>query len=77
MRKKIEISAVRDRDIRMILDQHQLSEKIDKGELMCPSCSGTLTWDNLGGFVVVRGRPLLFCSHPACVDAARQEASDG
>jgi hypothetical protein len=77
MREKFEISAVRDRDLRDILDAFGLSEKIDNEELTCWSCSATLTWDNIGGFIVAKKGLRLFCSVSDCIEAAKKEESNG
>ena len=71
MREKIELSAVRHRDMRNVLNEYGLSQKIDNGELICPSCLEILTWDNLGGFIVIGRRPKLFCSLTECMEAVK------
>lgn len=68
MSEKVEIHAIKDRDLRNVLGHFGLSERIDKGELMCESCSQTLTWDNLGALLIREGSLLAFCSLPACID---------
>ena len=67
---KVEIPAVRDRDLRGILDRFGLSEKMDKGELTCEPCSRTLTWENLGALLVKGGELLLFCNLSECIAEA-------
>jgi hypothetical protein len=70
MHEEIEVSAVRDRDLRPILDRYDLSEKVDKGELTCESCSQTLMWENLGALLVKEGGLLLFCNLSECIEEA-------
>jgi len=70
MREKVEVSAVKDRDVRNILDHFGLSEKMDKGELTCESCSRTLTWENLGSLLVKEGSLLLLCNLSECIEEA-------
>lgn len=74
MRKRIEITAARDRDIIDILKKFELSEKMGNGELSCESCSQNLTWENLGAMVVKEGGLLLFCDLSECInEASRRE----
>ena len=76
MRKKIEIIAVKYSDLRGILNQYSLAEKIENGELMCRNCSETLTWNNIGGFVVARDTVRLFCDNPDCIEESKRENSN-
>jgi len=70
MSEKIDVLAVRDRDLRRIFDRFKLSEKMDKGQLTCELCSGLLTWENIGA-LLVRGETLLVCcSVSECLEEA-------
>ena len=75
MRERIKIPAVRDKEMRNILDQFGLSVRFDSGGLRCPSCESQLTWDNVGGFVVVHGEPRLFCTATDCLEEMKKEPS--
>ena len=66
MREDVELTAVRDRDLRPILDRFGLSEGLDKGTLLCASCSQPLTWANLGALLVRDRGLLLFWSLCEC-----------
>lgn len=68
MREKVEIPAVRDRDLRDILDCFGLAEKMDRGELICFSCSQALTWDNLGALLVNGEQLIPFCNLSECIE---------
>jgi len=72
MRERIEISAVRDRDLRAVLEKYGLAEKIDRGEQTCSSCSDILTWENIGAFIVLSEGLELFCSLSECLEAAKR-----
>ena len=72
MVNRIEIPAVRDRDLRAVLDRFGLSQMIDNGEVVCTSCDTDLTWDNLGALVVREGELQLFCELPDCIEVASE-----
>jgi hypothetical protein len=74
MRERITVPAVRDKDMRDILNRFSLSTRLDSGELHCPSCNSVLRWENVGGFVIVQGEPRLFCSASDCLEEIKQES---
>jgi hypothetical protein len=61
MREKVQIPAMRERDMRLFFMEHGLSDAIDRGELECASCGVTLTWNDIAGFVLRNGRPVVYC----------------
>jgi hypothetical protein len=77
MRKKIQIPAMRERDLRALLQRHGISEAVDQGECECVHCGLPITWDNIGGVVMKSGRPVLVCCAPDCIERAGRGASDG
>ncbi len=70
MREKVEVSAIRDRDLRNILQRYNLSEMMDKGQLTCKSCLQILTWANIGALLIKDVGLVLFCNLPECIDVA-------
>lgn len=68
--KKIQIPAIHDKDLRTILDKYKISEKIDKGEILCNLCHKPITWDNLFAFKIVNGEIIFFCDEPNCIELA-------
>lgn len=72
MRNKIEIAAVRDRDLRAVLDRYGAAEKIDRQEEICSSCSDILTWETIGAFVVFSDGIKLYCCLSECLEAAER-----
>jgi hypothetical protein len=71
----VEITSIRDRDLRPILKEFELDRLMDEGALLCDSCSRTLTWDNLGGLLVKDGTIVPFCDLAECL-ASIQEPKD-
>ncbi|GAF93155.1 unnamed protein product, partial [marine sediment metagenome] len=47
MRKKIEITAARDRDIKEILDHFKLTVSLERGNIFCKSCTQPITMENI------------------------------
>ena len=77
MRERVAVPAVRDKEMRAILDRYGLSAPLDSGKLLCPCCSTTLTWENVGGLLIVEGEPRFFCSGSDCLNGIREEAQHG
>jgi len=77
MRPKIEINAARESDLRLILSEFGLTQMLDDGTGECASCLGSVSWDNLGGIVVLHDRPVLFCNLFECIEKLRKGESDG
>jgi hypothetical protein len=72
MRKKIVITAITDRDLQAVLEEHGLAGMIDAKELTCCACSDVLTWENIGAFVVSGEGVKLFCSLSECIESAER-----
>ena len=70
MRKKVEVPAVADTDLRTVLMAYGLAEKMDKRELTCEHCDEPLAWENLGALLVVGQTLQLFCNMCECIEAA-------
>ena len=68
MEKKIQIPAIHDKDLRLILDKFGLSERIDKGNEFCELCNKLITWENLFALKVVENGAIIFCDEPDCID---------
>lgn len=70
MRKRVVVPAVRDRDLQAILAAHGLAPDFEASRLHCPFCAEVLTWDNIGGILVQKQEPVLFCNLPDCIEQA-------
>jgi len=68
MDKKIQIPAVHDKDLRLILDKYGLSNEIDSEKVTCYNCSKKITWDNLFAMKIVEDGIILFCDEPECIE---------
>jgi len=69
MNKKIQIPAIHDKDLRLILDKFEVSSKIDESKIVCSNCHKIITWDNLFAFKIINEESLIFfCDEPCCIE---------
>ena len=73
MRQKIDLPAILEKDLRILLGRLGISAEIEAGTIYCPTCCRPITWDTLGGFIVRDGKPVLFCDASDCLEASRCE----
>lgn len=75
MREKIEVTAIRDNDLREVLERHALLKKLEEGKLNCNFCTQPLSWNTLGALSVKEETLILCCNQPECIDmlAARRK----
>ena len=57
---KRKIYAVHDRDLEGFLKDLNLLEKVQQGEIKCPECDCTITFDNIG-FISMLGEEIKIC----------------
>ena len=70
MRDKLELPAVKDRELEVILKQYELCEPLEKGKLQCGSCKKILSWENIGALKVTGKNLTLYCNNPECIEYA-------
>lgn len=68
MKNKIQIPAIHDKDLRIVLDKLGLSKSIDDSTAKCYNCSKTITWGNLFALKVLGENIVIFCDEPECID---------
>lgn len=68
MRKKIDIPAIHDNDLKEVLENLKLFDKFEQGELLCKNCNKVISWDNLFALKVIEGSIAIFCEEPDCVE---------
>lgn len=73
MDKKIKIPAIHDKDLKNILEDLGLLERLNKGELHCFNCSKQITWENLFALKVADKELVIFCDEPDCIDNSTDE----
>jgi len=55
MNSSIDIPAVNEGDLKNILDQFNLTHKIEAGDIDCICCKKRISWENIGGLVILDG----------------------
>ncbi len=68
--KKLEIPAIHDKDLRLILDKYNLAEKIDNREIKCTLCDNEITWENIAALKIREGSIDIYCDDPNCIENA-------
>lgn len=68
----LDVPAVRESDLRLILAQHGLAAPIDAGSVKCAACSTQLNWNNIGALLVKAQSLVLFCDDFDCLNSAAQ-----
>ena len=71
MNTKIQIPAIHDKDLRIILEKFSLLEKFEKGEIRCSLCNKPITIENLFALKIVNGTLIFFCDEPNCIELAK------
>lgn len=70
MRSRIEVPGIADKELRKLLEEHELLDALEAGELTCSCCSSALSWENIGGFLVKNGSFVLLCDSSECIEIA-------
>ena len=69
-KEKIDISAVIDRDLLNVINEFGLSESFKSGQLTCPYCEKTLSFENIGAIKPTENSILLICDDYTCLTEA-------
>lgn len=69
----LEIPAIRDNDLRKILEHYGLSKKIDDHKLLCSGCDTPITWDNISTILVNEKELKIFCDSTECIEEISEE----
>ncbi len=68
METKIDIPAIHDKDLKKILENLGLLEKLEKGELFCDNCNKQISWENLFALKVIDNKIVMFCDEADCIE---------
>lgn len=69
MRKRIELQAVWDSQLKDLLSNLDILEPLLLGELTCPQCGRTVDLDNLGVIIPKKDEVILTCDSAPCIHA--------
>lgn len=73
MKENVELPAIKDNELRIVLDKFNLSEKIDRGEILCASCEKIIQWENIGALLVNNATLVIYCDSPECIEIVSKE----
>lgn len=60
MREIHDIYAITSTDLKKLLVEFGLDDKLESGQIICPDSGDVLSWDNLGTVRIEGGRPVLY-----------------
>ena len=55
MNQSIRLNAIRDRDLKSVLEPSGISHQIDEGICDCESCGKEIIWENIGAITTEKG----------------------
>ena len=70
IRRRIPVTAVGSDEVSGVLRRLGLYEDVVEGRARCFICGERLSLENLGGVLMVDGRPVLVCDRPICIAKA-------
>ena len=73
MKETVHISAIHDKDLMPLLQEHQLATPLEQGKVRCHACAQPVTWDNIGGIAFKQGRLVLYCESMACLGGIKSQ----
>lgn len=73
----ININAIHDKDLRTILDNFGLSEKIDNNSLLCEFCYQPISWSDIGALLIRKGKIIVCCKRIDCINHAANRTENG
>jgi len=73
MSESTNLPAIKDAELRIILDKFNLSAKVDSGEILCSSCDKKIEWENIGALLVSNGTLVIYCDSPECIEEVSKE----
>ena len=57
---KIEILAMTSEDLRKLLEDSDMLDRLEEGKIMCPDTGAPISWGNLGTVRIENGKPVLY-----------------
>ena len=68
MNDDLELPAIKDSELRPILDRFKLSDSIDNNREHCVSCNKLISWENIGALLVKDKSLVIYCDRPECIE---------
>ncbi len=73
MREKVEIKAIYDKDLELILTNLGILDKLIAGEIKCAVCGTTIDLDNLGSIFPSGDEVSVSCDNEKCIRIVTKE----
>jgi len=75
MRKRVELQAVWDSDLRTLLESVGIFEELLTGSLSCAVCGRSVDLDNLGAVIPTRDTARVVCDCARCIRSVTEQAA--
>ncbi len=70
VRRKIPVTAISSEEVTGLLRKLGLYDDVVDGKVRCYICGRRITLDNIGGVLMIDGKPALVCDKPSCIAKA-------
>lgn len=67
MRKRLEVKAVWESELKYLLESLDILEPLQRGEVACALCNRTVNLENLGLIIPQKDKVLIVCDNVACI----------
>jgi len=67
VRRRIPVTAISTDEVAGLLRKLNLYDDVVSGKAKCFICGRKITLDNIGGVLMVDGKPVLVCDKPSCI----------
>jgi len=70
VKRRIPVTAISTDEVVGLLHKLNLYDDVVSGKAKCFICGRKITLDNIGGILMVNGKPVLVCDRPSCIARA-------
>lgn len=67
MKNRIEIPAIHDKDLEVLLKELKLLSQVENEELKCSVCGDLITMKNIGGIIPEMNSVRIICDNSECI----------
>ncbi len=67
VKRRIPVTAISTDEVAGLLRKLNLYDDVVSGKAKCFICGRKITLDNIGGILMVDGKPVLVCDKPSCI----------
>ena len=73
MPEKITLNAIKDSDLKKVLEEYSIFKRIIDKEILCKCCNDVISLENFGAIHVKNGKLIIFCNNIECLDLIHGE----